>query len=129
MKNRRMRLMAIFAAGAGVGATVGAAGLMSKRNTILQSAKLLVAVREIFLNDEHDLEYSNSIYEQYVENISEIEKKQADMRVRAADLTGDEKKKALEEIEALEKSAKAMKIARSSLKSFISAYKVGMSKA
>ena len=51
------------------------------------------------------------------------------MRVRAADLTGDEKKKALEEIEALEKSAKAMKIARSSLKSFISAYKVGMSKA
>lgn len=118
-----------FAAGAGVGATVGAAGLMSKRNTILQSAKLLVAVREIFLNDEHDLEYSNSIYEQYVENISEIEKKQADMRVRAADLTGDEKKKALEEIEALEKSAKAMKIARSSLKSFISAYKVGMSKA
>ncbi len=118
-----------LAAGAGVGATVGAAGLMGKRNTILQSAKLLVAVREIFLNDEHDLEYSNSIYEQYVENISEIEKKQADMRVRAADLTGDKKKKALEEIEALEKSAKAMKIARNNLKSFISAYKVGMSKA
>lgn len=44
-----------------------------KKNTILQSAKLMVSVREIFLNDEHDLAYSNTIYEQYVQNIMEIE--------------------------------------------------------
>ncbi len=50
-------------------------GLMGKKNTILQSAKLLVAVREIFLNDEQDFAYSNSVYEQYVNNIRNIEKK------------------------------------------------------
>ena len=42
-------------AGLGVGGAVGAAGLLGKQNTILQSAKLLVSVREIFLNDEHDV--------------------------------------------------------------------------
>ena len=51
-----------------------AAGIAGKESTILQSAKLMVSVREIFLNDEHDLEYSNYVYEQYVNNIAEIEK-------------------------------------------------------
>lgn len=60
--------------GAGVGGAVGAAGVLGKKNTILQSAKLMVSIREIFLNDEHDLEYSNTVYEQYVNNIAEIEK-------------------------------------------------------
>ncbi|MDE6974088.1 MAG: hypothetical protein K2P38_13480 [Lachnospiraceae bacterium] len=31
----------------------------------MQSAKLLTSVREIFLNDEHDVEFSNSVYELY----------------------------------------------------------------
>lgn len=52
--------------GSGVGTVVGTAGLLGKRHTIVQSAKLLVSVREIFLNDEHDTVYSNSVYEQYV---------------------------------------------------------------
>ncbi len=42
---------------AGVGGAVGTAGLISKKNTIMQSAKLLVSVREIFLNDEHECPY------------------------------------------------------------------------
>ena len=60
--------------GAGVGGIAGSISLMGKKNTILQSAKLLVSVREIFLNDEQDLAYSNSVYEQYVNNIRSIEK-------------------------------------------------------
>ena len=47
---------------------------MGKKNTILQSAKLMVSVREVFMNDEKDLEYSKSVYEKYVQNITEIEK-------------------------------------------------------
>ena len=49
--------------GAGAGAAVTAAGIVGKESTILQSAKLMVSVREIFLNDEHDLEYSNHNYQ------------------------------------------------------------------
>ena len=56
--------------GAGVGGAVGSAGLVGKKNTIMQSAKLLTSVREIFLNDEHDIEFSNSVYEQYLQNIT-----------------------------------------------------------
>ena len=45
--------------GLGIGAvgsgTVGVASLLGKKNIILQSAKLLVAVREIFLNDENKM--------------------------------------------------------------------------
>ena len=59
---------------AGVGGAAGAISLMGKKNTILQSAKLLVSVREVFLNDEKDVEYSSTVYEKYVQNLAEIEK-------------------------------------------------------
>lgn len=53
--------------GLGVGAAAGGAAsaisILGKKNTILQSAKLMTSFREIFLNDEHDVEYSNTIYE------------------------------------------------------------------
>ena len=68
--------------GAGVGGTVGAIGLAGKQHTIMQSAKLMVSVREIFLNDEHDIEYSNSVYEKYVQNVVDIEKKLVEMRLK-----------------------------------------------
>lgn len=80
--------------GAGVGGAVSTAGLAGKKNTILQSAKLLVAVREIFLNDEHDLIYSNSIYEKYVQNIAEIEKGLVELKLQA-DVADSKKKREL----------------------------------
>lgn len=78
--------------GAGVGGAVGAAGVLEKKNTILQSAKLMVSVREIFLNDEHDLAYSNTVYEQYVQNIMEIEKGLVELRVQLDVASGKDKK-------------------------------------
>ena len=48
----------------------------------MQSAKLLTSVREIFLNDEHDVEFSNSVYEQYLQNITEIEKGLVELRLK-----------------------------------------------
>lgn len=112
--------------GAGVGGAVGMAGLAGKKNVILQSAKLLVAVREIFLNDEHDIAYSDSVYEQYVNNISNIEKELVDLRLRADTADTEEKKKIREVIKRSEETVDAMKIAKKSMEKFVSSFKTGV---
>ena len=114
-------------AGLGIGGAVGAAGLIGKQNTILQSAKLLVSVREIFLNDEHDIEYSNSVYEQYVQNIMDIEKGVVELRLQADVANGKEKKELQGKIKKAEDSVEAMKIARKNLKKFMSSFEEGLS--
>lgn len=113
--------------GAGVGGAVGVAGLHGKKNTILQSAKLLVSVREIFLNDEHDVEYSNSVYEQYLENIMDIEKGLVELRLQADVASGKEKKELKAKIKNAEESVQAMKIARKSMLKFVSSFEIGLS--
>lgn len=112
--------------GAGVGGAVGAAGLVGKQNTIMQSAKLLVSVREIFLNDEHDIEFSNTVYEQYVQNIMEIEKGIVELRLKADVANGQEKKEILVSIKKAEDSVEAMKIARKNLLRFNSSFEEGL---
>ncbi|MGI6579709.1 MAG: hypothetical protein ACOX3H_05635 [Saccharofermentanales bacterium] len=112
--------------GAGVGGAIGAVSLLDKKNTILQSAKLLVSIREIFLNDEHDLTYSNSIYEKYVQNIIEVEKGIVELKVQA-DVASDKEKKELKaKIKKAEESVQAMKIARKSMIKYISSFEVGL---
>ena len=113
--------------GAGLGGAVGAASLLGKKYTIMQSAKLLVSVREIFLNDEHDLEYSNTIYEQYVKNIAQIEKDLVELRLQA-DVESDpkQKKELKEKIKKTEESVDAMKIAMKSMHKFKSSFELGM---
>lgn len=112
--------------GAGLGGAVGAVGLVGKKNTILQSAKLLVSVREIFLNDEHDLEYSNSIYEKYVQNIAEIEKGLVELKLQADVANGKDKRELKDKIKKAEESVEAMKIARKSMAKFMSSFEIGM---
>ena len=112
--------------GAGVGGAVGAAGLIGKKNTIMQSAKLLVSVREIFLNDEHDIEYSNSVYEKYVQNITDIEKGLVELRLKADVASGKEKKELKDKIKKTEESVEAMKIARKSLLKFKTSFEEGL---
>lgn len=112
--------------GAGVGGAVGAAGMLGKKNTIAQSAKLMTTVREIFLNDEHDVDYSNSIYECYLQNIREIEKGLVDLKLKADVASGEEKKKLQAEIKSAEDSVEAMKIARKSLLKFKSSFDLGL---
>ena len=113
-------------AGFGVGSTVGAAGLIGKQNTILQSAKLLVSVREIFLNDEHDTEYSDSVYEQYVQSIMDIEKGLVELKLQTDVASGKEKKELLRQIKNAEDSVEAMKIARKSLLKFKNSFEEGL---
>lgn len=112
--------------GAGVGGAVGAAGVLGKKNTILQSAKLMVSVREIFLNDEHDLTYSNTVYEQYVQNIMEIEKGLVELRLQHDIAKGKDKKLLKAKIKEAEDSVEAMKIARKSMLKFQSSFETGL---
>lgn len=112
--------------GAGIGGATGAISLMGKKNTILQSAKLMVSVREVFMNDEKDLEYSKSVYEKYVQNIIEIEKGLIELRLKANVADSKEKKELKAKIKSTEESVHAMKIAMKTMNKFISAYEVGM---
>lgn len=112
--------------GAGIGGATGAISLMGKKNTILQSAKLIVSVREVFMNDEKDLEYSKSVYEKYVQNITEIEKGLIELRLKANVADSKEKKELKTKIKSAEESVHAMKIAMRTMNKFISAYEVGM---
>ena len=112
--------------GAGVGSAVGAVSLMGKKNTILQSAKLMVSVREIFLNDERDIEYSNMVYEKYVQNIADIEKGLIELQLKANVADNKQKKKLKAEIKSAEDTVKAMKIAMKSMNKFISSYETGV---
>lgn len=112
--------------GAGVGGAVGSAELLGKKNTIMQSAKLLTSVREIFLNDEHDVEFSNSVYEQYLQNITEIEKGLVELRLKKEVAKGKEKKAIAESIKKSEESVEAMKVARKSMLKYNSSFAEGL---
>lgn len=108
--------------GSGVGGAVTFAGLTGKKNMILQSAKLLVSVKEIFLNDEHDIKFSKSIYEKYVQNIAEIEKGLVELKLQADVADSKEKKELKIKIKNAQESVDAMKIARKSLLKFIRSF-------
>ena len=100
--------------------------MLGKKETILQSAKLMVAMREIFLNDEHDIAYSDTIYEQYGNNIIKIQKDLVDLKMKA-DVAGKEEKKKLQlEIKNIEESVEVMRKAWNSMRKFNSAFEMGM---
>ena len=111
--------------GAGTGGITASVSMMGKKGTILQSAKLLTSVREVFLNDEHDIEYSNSVYEQYVNEISEIEHSLSDLKLEAETADKEKKKQLKKEIKNTEESVEAMKVAMKSLNKFKSAFETG----
>ena len=113
--------------GSGIGITVGTIGIMGKKQTILQSAKLMVSIREIFLNDEHDIQYSNTVFEQYVQNIASIEKGLVDLKLQESIANKDDKKQLQLQIKNAEESLKVMKIAMKSMNKFKSSFEVGKS--
>lgn len=96
-------------AGAGVGGAVGVAGIMGAKQTIVQSAKLMVSIKEIFLKDEHDVEYSNTVYEQYLQNIIKVEKDLVELKLQKNIINKKEKEKMKLKIKNAEESIKVMK--------------------
>ena len=117
----------MFGLPCGIIATIlGIIGIAGKKATIRESAKLIVATREIFLNDEHDIAYSNTVYEQYVEKIRNVEHGLVELKLKKDVATNEEKKKLKREIKNAEESIKAMKIARQSMLKYNSSFEIGM---
>jgi len=116
--------------GLGIGGAVGAAGIIGKESTVQQSAKLLVSMKEVFLNDEKDVEYSDSVYEQYTQKIKDIQAALIEIRLLEEDEADPKRNKEIKrQIKNAEESIKAMIIARNSMKKFKSSFELGMDKA
>lgn len=60
--------------GSGVTGVVGTNEVIGRQNLVLQSAKLLVAIKEIFLNDEMDIAFSNEVQNRYSQQIIELKR-------------------------------------------------------
>lgn len=112
--------------GAGAGTIVNAIGGIGKDIAELQSAKLIVSMKEIFLNDEKDIEYSNIILKEYISNLSELEKKIVDLKLKENTANEEEKSKLKKEIEELEEIADTMGLAMKSMNRFKSAFELGI---
>lgn len=116
--------------GIGLGTVVGGAvdsiGVLDKQNIILQTAKLLTSINEIFLNDEHNIEFANEVYEQYVNNITEIEYGLVQLRLKKDVAIGKEKKSVEKMIQKTEDSVKVMKFARKIMLKAIRSFEEGL---
>lgn len=112
--------------GASAGTVINTVGGMGKEITATQSAKLLVAMKEIFLNEEQDIEFSNTVCEEYINNLTELENKITELKVKELTLSNEEKKKIKQEIANLEEIADTMGLTLKSMNRFKSAFEVGV---
>ena len=112
--------------GASAGTVINTVGGMGKEITATQSAKLLVAMKEIFLNEEQDIEFSNVVCEEYVNNLTELEKKITELKAREQSLSNEEKNEIKKEIANLEEIADTMGLTIKSMTRFKNAFEVGM---
>lgn len=116
--------------GAGIGGAAGAtareAFLFDKKRTVAYSAKVLTAVEEIFLNDEHDLSLSQTVIQRYQDIVIREREEIQRLKFAAEDAPKGEKKTLVDRQKAAEKSARAMEVAVSSLKKFSSSFRVGL---
>lgn len=116
--------------GASIGGAAGATArelfLFDKRRTIAYSAKVLTAVEEIFLNDEHDLNLSETVIQRYQDMVVEERAEIQRLKFEAEDAVRGEKKKLVDRQKAAEKSVRAMEIAVTSLKKFSRSFEAGV---
>lgn len=101
--------------GAGIGKTISVLE-NSSRNSLINEAKLLSSFKEIFLNDERDLEFCEEVLNTYTQNIFDLEKYLIKLKLDMDTLKGKDKK----EKQVLIKNAKEMlKLMKTSRKSMI----------
>ena len=84
----------------------------------------IVAMTDVHWNEV--MRYSNTVYEQYVQNIMEIEKGLVELRLQLDVANGKDKKILKAKIKEAEESVEAMKIARKSMLKFQSAFETGL---
>lgn len=120
-------VIAIVGGGALLGVAGGSAtalgiGVISKKDpqfTLTQAAKLSVVLREIVLNEQHDIILAQQILEQYKENIAKMEKELKKLKL--------EQENNKEEISNLKKAIEYLEKVFKDTNKFASAYDVGMS--
>ena len=116
--------------GIGLGTVVGGAvdsiEVLDKQNIILQTAKQLTSMNEIFLKDDHNIEYAKEMYEQYVNSITEIEYGLVKWRLKKDDAIGKEKKSFEKMIQKTEESVKVMKFASELMLKSIHSFEEGL---
>ena len=109
-----------------VGGAVDSIGVLDKQNIILQTAKLLTSLNEIFLNDDHNIVYAKEVYEQYVNSIAKIEYGLVKLRLKKDVAIGKEKKSFEKMIQKAEESVKVMKFARQTMLKLIHSFEEGL---
>ena len=112
--------------GAGVTGAVNVAGLVGKGQTIAECAKMLVSFKEIFLNDEKDIDFANELCEMYTERIAEIEKSIVDLKLKMDKANGDEKKLLQSEIKRAKDVVPIMRKTRTNMVRFKSSFEEGL---
>lgn len=112
--------------GSGTGFAIGATGIIGKTSAIEQSAKLMVSIREIFLNDEHDVEYSRKVFDQYRDSIEAIENQRIHLELEAITASKDANRMIRKEMINLEDAAHVMKIAMKSINRFKGSFEEGI---
>lgn len=116
--------------GLGVGGTAGtlAGGLatLGRKSAITQSAKLLTAVEEIYLNDEHDVRLSESVLEHYESLVIAAAGEAKRLQIEADKTNGPEKRELKRERKESERTAEAMERAMRELRKFSSSFSEGM---
>ena len=100
--------------GAGIGKTISVLE-NSSRNSLINEAKLLSSFKEIFLNDERDLEFCEEVLKTYTQNIFDLEKYLIKLKLDMDTLKGKDKKENQVLIKNTEDMLKLMKTSRKSM--------------
>lgn len=119
-------IIAIIGGGAALGVAAGGtiffSPIIDKKITIINSAKLLTSIKEIFLNDEKDIEFSNKIYEQYVDNIIKLENDLLELKLKKSVAGKKVKNNISEKIKKTDETVEVMKIANKIISKFNSSF-------
>lgn len=95
--------------GSGINGMVESEEQIVKQNLILQSAKLLVSLKEIFLSDENDTEYAKSVLNQYMLRMKELERNIYELKLEIKYNNDSNKKEFSSKIGNYEESLEVMK--------------------
>ena len=107
-------------------------GLMSmarnSKDIVCQSAKFVVAVHEVFLNEEKDIAFSDIVLKRYISNQIALENALTKEKEKAKTASPDEKEKLKKEIENVQKSVDVMKNDINSMKRLVALMKKTLEK-
>lgn len=112
--------------GGAAGTVAGNLATLGKRSAIAQSAKLLTAVEEIYLNDERDLKLSESVLERYEELVVKATSDIKRLRIAADKANGPERKELKRSCRESERTVRALERAMKDLRKFSSSFSEGL---